>query len=1413
MSSSFENGDNFQPKHVATRQVENSDGNIFESDDSVLNALRSSNDLSLGSEELQKHITDWNSLYQLSSKRADLLRPFTEELRNKKLLQIGCDCGAITRFLGELNCSVLVLEENQGRALAAAERCRDLEKIKIVRGTIETLFTDEKFDLVLLIGLPAANHQTGGRHHIVTIIEKIKPFLNAAGRLLLALENRIGLKYWAGAPEESASTSYRGIQGLTTNEDAKTFGYHETVSLLEQAGFEISESMFPFPDYKFADIVVTEAGFQNENFDAAGLLFEKFEYLQDKKYNNQYSSTLVARSLFQNNLLSALANSFIISATRGNMKTPVATNPVLAYVYSTSRKKQYCKETVFIYQANDESVWVNRRHLYPNHADESSSVRQLLCDEPYIRGEVLWNTILPILSVSGWRLSDIIKWARTYYDIVIGRSLSKDGSISLDGKYVDLTPFNIILSHDGPKFFDLEWVSGDSVPAYYVFFRGLAHGLARILFVDQPADGTPLQISEIASEVTRHYFEFGEAELQDCQRREKQYFSAVAINEMTEPFPPHPLNIRNSEHLETLRLNKKLFSQNKELSLQVATLLNELQEKEQQLALEISLYNSARKKEIQLTKDIQSLKKDIQWYVTTYENRSLAGVIRQKLSGGQWRLFRRLKQSWDYAMIPAHDIGFNKQRNEYATIGIDPYFNIDVRNENLDAGWYWLNLEINAVAGKLLSPKLYFNAGLGFNETDICYLPPPKEGRIVALINFHEKVFELRFDPSVNDCRFTIGKFSLQKISKLQALSKTISLYKQTFPRKSSRLILQQLLLKYRKHGRAGLREELRKMAQANVTTRITPYMEWCNRYDTLLPFEPELLRAYSLDLKRQPLFSIIMPVYNPPLVYLQKAIDSVIKQSYANWELCIADDCSTDKRIKKLLADYQASDNRIKVIYRQKNGHISEASNTALEISTGEFIILLDQDDQLNDYTLYVVAETISNNPHAALLYSDEDKIDEEDNRFDPYFKTDWNPDLFMGQNMISHLGVYKRSIVREIGGFRKGFEGSQDYDLALRFIAKINPSQIVHIPHILYHWRAITGSTALTIDNKGYALDAGLRALNDFLQDQHLDAEALPNKNASYRVKWNLSNKPRTSIVIPTKDKAQVLSVCIESILQKTKYADYEIIIVDNNSEDQATFDLYSYLSKKDPRITIVPYNHPFNFSAIVNFGVSKASGEVLVILNNDTEVINEDWLDELVAQALRTNVGAVGAKLLYPNGSIQHAGVILYENHPGIHIYQGKRENDPGYFNKLNLVQNYSAVTAACLAIRKQLFEEIGGLDEKNLPIAYNDVDFCLKLREKGFYNVWTPFSMLYHHESLSRGDDFDETNIERFKKEHAYMLRKWQKFINNDTYFNPNLSPETRTVNYANPPKIVFSWRKKEFYDEQHFNLMDKHETLT
>lgn len=516
-----------------------------------------------------------------------------------------------------------------------------------------------------------------------------------------------------------------------------------------------------------------------------------------------------------------------------------------------------------------------------------------------------------------------------------------------------------------------------------------------------------------------------------------------------------------------------------------------------------------------------------------------------------------------------------------------------------------------------------------------------------------------------------------------------------------------------------------------------------------------------------QPVISIVMPVYNVAEEYLVKAIASVKQQTYKRWELCICDDASTMPYIKPLLQKYAKEDSRIRVAYRTNNGGIVKASNDALKISQGAYVGLLDNDDELTPDALYEVVKALQEKRYD-LLYSDEDKLDMDGNRCEPFFKPDWSPDLLLSINYISHFGVYRRKLLNDIGGFREGFDGSQDYDLVLRFTEKT--ADIRHISKILYHWRKIPGSTAENIQYKPYAMDSAKKALADALKRRRIDGEVTDGLwQGSYRVKRAIPDEPLVSIIIPFKDKKDILEICLKSIFGKTTYKNFEILLVDNRSE---LFETQEYLKEvaKDPRITVLRYDKPFNYAAINNFAVKKAGGEVLILLNNDTEVIAPDWIEAMLEHARRPEVGAVGSKLLYPNNTLQHAGVIVGVGGIANAAFSRHNNIDHGYFGQIDVIRNYSAVTAACVMVRKTVYEEIGGLDEQNLAVTFNDVDFCLRLRQKGYLIVYTPYATLYHHESLSRGYDVNMKEVQYMQNKYAELMK------NGDPYYNPNLTRE-------------------------------------
>ncbi len=526
--------------------------------------------------------------------------------------------------------------------------------------------------------------------------------------------------------------------------------------------------------------------------------------------------------------------------------------------------------------------------------------------------------------------------------------------------------------------------------------------------------------------------------------------------------------------------------------------------------------------------------------------------------------------------------------------------------------------------------------------------------------------------------------------------------------------------------------------------------------------------------LSYRPLFSIVVPVFNIGEDWLRKCLDSVIAQLYPHWELCIADDASTMPHVRPILMEYAARDPRIRVIFRKKNGHISACSNTALEMARGDFIALLDHDDELSVDALYENAALLDEHPDTDMIYSDEDKINEKGERHSPFFKPDWSPDTFLSHMYTCHLGVYRAELIRKIGGFRIGFEGSQDYDLVLRFTELT--TRIRHIPKVLYHWRTLEGSTALTHGSKNYAYISGLKAIGEALcrRGEGGSVEHVAGYPGQYLVHYPVQGHPKITILIPTRDNAASLDRCLRSIFSNTTYRNFEVILIDNGSEKPETGELFARWRQEAPeQIRLLRLDIPFNFSRLNNEGVRLAEGELICLLNDDTEIIAPAWLEEMAGQAGRPGIGAVGAFLLYPDDRIQHAGIILGIVGPANHGHKGMPADSAGYFGRLLVVYNYAAVTGACLMVRKRLYQETGGLDEK-LSVAYNDVDFCLRLLKAGYRNVVLPQARLYHHESGSRGSDRSGENRTRLKREADLMNERWTEWIRNDPFYSPHLT---------------------------------------
>ena len=527
-------------------------------------------------------------------------------------------------------------------------------------------------------------------------------------------------------------------------------------------------------------------------------------------------------------------------------------------------------------------------------------------------------------------------------------------------------------------------------------------------------------------------------------------------------------------------------------------------------------------------------------------------------------------------------------------------------------------------------------------------------------------------------------------------------------------------------------------------------------------------------DLSYQPLISILIPVYNIQRQYLSECLDSILSQHYENFEVCLVDDCSTLKETKETLEEYKKKDERIKVKYRTENGHISKTTNDALKMAKGEFIALMDNDDVLTDDALYEMVLALNQNKDYDFIYSDEDKLDMKGNRCEPHFKPDYSPDSLYGGNYICHFEILRKKIVDEIGGFRTEYVGAQDFDLFLRFMEKTVPGRVYHIPKILYHWRKVPGSTADTIENKDYAILNGKKAVEDALKRRGLKANVeVPIHSTHYVVNYLYSKEPKVSILIPTRDGVSLLQTCLRSIYDKTDYKNFEVIVINNDSQEEETYQLFEYYQKHYSNFKVIDAPGEFNYAKIHNDVIKKVKGDYLLFLNNDTEVLQKNWISIMVGYAMQPHIGAVGVKLLYPDETIQHGGVILGLGGVATHAFLNYDASSYGFYGRLVVPYDYSAVTAACMMVSKEKFLEVDGFEEK-LKVSYNDIDFCLKLREKGYYNVFLPQVELYHYESQSRGLPTTKEKYKQVQEESKYFMNKWGSVLKSDPFYNPNFS---------------------------------------
>lgn len=748
-----------------------------------------------------------------------------------------------------------------------------------------------------------------------------------------------------------------------------------------------------------------------------------------------------------------------------------------------------------------------------------------------------------------------------------------------------------------------------------------------------------------------------------------------------------------------------------------------------------------------------------------------------------------------FKVNPVRDLALSGTTSfDWTSTGDDPAFDLEPEDGNAVVPTGWVYVESRMIRrGAHLVARLQMDAGAGFSDVDSFFIPATRAGNIKHIIRIPLEVRRLRLLPMRGEGVVRLEFLRITEISWVERISRMAECVVGD-------------LLKFRNTGQArkhnvtwgrlltDLRGAYADCAKLRFHSAPLDYESYVSKFDTLLPADVASIRAHIDSLAKKPLISILIPVCGASVDFLESTVESVFGQIYGNWELCIAVDEGVDSKTASYLKSLQKHGGRIKVVFLSATGRASVATNGALESAKGEFTAILGVNDVISPHALYFVALKINEVDGLNVIYSDKDEIDGSGIRSNVCFKSSWNPDLFFSCDIISHLAAYRTSLVREIGGFRVEFEGGQDYDLALRCVKESTSSQICHIPRVLYHARQCGKSESLE-SNAGKTGDAARgRALEDFFKDQPGVRVSRGILNGTFRVQYPVPEPaPRVTIVIPTRDGGPLLKRCVHSVFHGTAYENLEVIVVDNQSRNPETLDYLQSLSLRSD-VKVLKYDFPFNYSSINNFAAKHASGEVLCFLNDDVEAIQPDWLGEMVSHSLRPEIGAVGAKLLYADGFIQHAGVVMGIGGFASHAHRLYPSLHPGYTGRAALVQNFSAVTAACLVMRRDVFHAVGGFDEENLPVAFNDVDLCLRVREEGYRILWTPYAVLNHYESYSRGDDqMSPEKRARFNGEKNFMLARWRTDRLNDPYYNQNLTLDREDFTIADFPRLSDPWR--------------------
>ncbi|MDU4995773.1 MAG: glycosyltransferase [Enterobacteriaceae bacterium] len=1534
-----------------------------EAEERLAGIIRDAEDISVFSDELRNKCIDWQTLYHLTSQRGNVLRPFAHLLQGD-VLEIGAGCGAISRFLGENGGNILALEGSQRRASIAASRTRDLDNVQVVAERFDRFTPGRQFDAITLIGvLEYATMFGEGEHPEKDLLTQVRKLLKPGGFLFIAIENKLGLKYFAGAPEDHIRQSMYGIEGRYKAGEAKTWGYAELSNLLTETGYKHSDVLLPFPDYKLPMSIITPQGSDMADFDASALAVQSVFSDPQLPAHLTFSLQNSFPEIFKNKLGVSLANSFIFVASI-DAEIPLD-KTVLAYHYSTQRKKEYAKETLFRRTDNGE-VDISYRFFTSESVErEENKYSQIRKDvDKYYRGTLLGQQFINTLCTANWTIDDIVglmkQWlsALDYFiknDRDSSLVLKINANFSLPAYFIDAIPQNIILSDGQPILFDVEWEGTERIELGHLLFRGIILVLNQarvrpladnelitrkefvhqvfaslgIVLADDDLQRYMRKEAQFQHQVTgrnfddlliwheerplapvsiKHsracvYFAFGEEDFAE----ENTQFSVLNWGKNTirwaikgsnqkpvtklrfDPvdgchwFSVPGLTIKNAdgdiiwqltphkpdvEFTDILRVQKGqqqdvyyATSQDPQIVLKNVPALSELYiEAEVELIRESALaeifkanrtYNlmleqqklndvSAKLNEthIELTETTSRLEKTIERLEETARQREITS--------------EKLEETTQQLNDTSGQLEKTKTQLENTKVQMD---NVRVQLENTKVRLDNTTEELDDTAVQLENTTVHLDKTTAQLEKATVQLENSTVQlgeTTVRLIDVHTELEDTEAQLDAKNAQLENTKVQLSSVNaqlahvnaqlagamaRINALESSSS-WKVTAPLRAvgkikhrSKALASVTQRLYRQHGlkkiisrgmstlhREGWKGIIARLRQqrmmqmlhaaaaapvpmatpfvagndeniASAVGNITPMevmlpttitynrsegyhlRHGAAEYCYVTPAQPENLSVIISNMAVKPLFSIVVPIYNTPLDLLHELIESIEGQWYPQWELVLANDCSTDPQLYDVLKSI--TNPQIKVVHLETNSRISGATNVAIEHAAGDYIVFTDHDDLLTPDCLYEMALCI-NNDDPDFIYSDEDKLSEEGFYVQPHFKPDWSPDTMMSTMFTCHASCVKKSLLAKTGLLRSEFDGCQDWDFVLRVSEQT--SKISHIAKVLYHWRIIPQSTASDIAAKDYVLEASVNVRKDALARRGLQGvvEPVVGPAGYFRVNYFPVGNPLVSIIIPTRDNCNVLRRCVDSIKNMTRYSQYEIIILDNGSVAADALEYFSSLESEE-KIKVIRHDRPFNFSELNNVGVAESKGEILLFLNDDTEVLHADWLERLIGYAQLPHVGAVGAKLIYPETNlVQHAGVLNLAGGP-MHALHNMDRTHPGYFMRNLLEYNWLAVTGACLMMERKKFDRIGQFDE-SFPIAYNDVDLCFRSVDAGYYNVMCPAVELYHYESVSRGlDHQDEEKVRRLMNELSRLNEKHPRYYQYDPFFNINLHP--------------------------------------